>query len=65
MSEIVVRSDDPRWQDVPTPLGPDMQVRARYEFLSDAIRIQWRVKPCITALEARGITREESDVEEA
>jgi hypothetical protein len=57
-----------RWTDIPTPAGPDMQVRLiSNEMTLDSeagevtTRIDWRVKPSLDWLDERGITREESD----
>lgn len=57
-----------RWTDVPTPEGPDLQVRlVSNEMTLDGAtgevttRIDWRVKPSLDWLDERGLTREESD----
>lgn len=57
-----------RWTDIPTPAGPDMQVRlVSSEMSLDSetgeviTKIDWRVKPSLAWLDERGITREESD----
>lgn len=57
-----------RWTDVPTPVGPDVQVRLvsnemtlNGETGEVSTRMDWRVKPSLDWLDVRGLTREESD----
>lgn len=66
--EVACTVDARKWTDIPTPLGPDIQVRWDGHVGSpDAtgpamVRLEWRAKPSIEELEAQGITREESDL---
>lgn len=57
-----------RWTDMPTPAGPDLQVRLvsnemtlNSETGEAGTRIDWRAKPSLDWLDERGLTREESD----
>ena len=49
------------WVDVPTPQGPDMQVRLSRVAEPVIAVLEWRVRPDINDLDAQGVTREESN----
>lgn len=49
------------WVDVPTPLGPDMQVRQVRIAEHATSVLEWRVRPSADELEAQGISREEAN----
>jgi len=53
------------WVDIPTPKGPDVQVRwAGHKAIggeTPTVTLEWRVKPTVQELEEQGITREESN----
>jgi hypothetical protein len=50
-----------QWVDIPTPQGPDIQVRQVGGAAPPTAVLVWRTKPSIAELEERGISREESD----
>lgn len=49
------------WIDIPTPQGPDMQVRLSRVAEPVIAVLEWRVKPDRVELDEQGITREESN----
>lgn len=60
MSDQFIRVGCFEWVDIPTPLGPDMQVRVSRTGAVIAV-LEWRVRPSVDELDATGVTREESN----